>query len=53
MPFWTDDCPFYESYECWCKLGNTKCEYIMNHTAGHREEDDCPWLTTRNGNKEE
>lgn len=45
MPFWEDDCPFYNQFEGHCKLDGFCCEY-MKPTAGNRCEEDCRWLKT-------
>ena len=44
MPFWESDCPFYEDDKC--KLDGHRCRY-MSYPAGHRDPEDCEWLTTK------
>ena len=44
MPFWESDCPFYNGAKC--TLDNSTCIY-MSYPAGHRDEQDCKWLTTK------
>lgn len=44
MPFWESDCPFYNGAKC--ILDNSTCVY-MSYPAGHRDEQDCEWLTAK------
>lgn len=42
MPFWADDCPFYDHETC--KLDGATCAYMTENTAGNRQAENCSWL---------
>lgn len=49
MPFFTDDCPFYDGGDCICGVQKHECEYFTPSQDGDkwsRNPNDCPWLTT-------
>ena len=52
LPFWEDDCPFFNLCTEDCKLDDCECKYMTNHTAGHRVSEDCRWLVAKEGDSE-
>ena len=49
LPFWEDDCPFFEYGSGTCKLDGCQCKYMTEHVAGRRNPEDCEWLTVKEG----
>lgn len=44
IPFWEDDCPFYDVNSQECRLDQDKCHYISDDVAGERRIEICRWL---------
>lgn len=45
LPFWRDDCPFFECDTC--KLDDCQCDYMIENVAGERNPENCRWLEER------
>ena len=47
LPFWEDDCPFFNFSDETCILDGHQCKYMSENIAGQRNPEDCEWLEER------